>query len=192
MKIARRERVIWPFYLYALAFFLFLGGPDQATAQDSESAYVPSGPSAIVGDWLVESQDAVIHIEQVDDEYQGYILWQLHDTYGPEDGPALNGKIVTDRHNPDPALRSQPLTGLRLLKGLRYDAAGRKWIHGRVYNSENGRTYNCLVRLLSSNRLQLRGYIGISLLGGNTVWSRVIMRTPVHGTRPFEMAMPDK
>jgi len=97
-----------------------------------------------------------------------------------------------DRNNPDPALRSQPLTGLRLLKGLRYDSSNGKWIGGRVYNSDDGRTYNCLVRLLSLNRLQLHGYIGISLFGGNTVWSRVTMRTPVNGGLPFVTVMPDK
>jgi uncharacterized protein (DUF2147 family) len=192
MKIARRERSFWPLCLYVLAFFLLCGGASCTRAEDGDGAYVPSSPSAIVGDWLVESRDAVIHIEQVGDEYQGYILWQLHDTYGPEDGPELNGKTVTDRNNPDPALRSQPLTGLRLLKGLRYDADGRKWIHGRVYNSDNGRTYNCLVRLLSPNRLQLRGYLGISLFGGNTVWSRVTMRTPANGGLPFVMDESDK
>ena len=192
MKMTRRDYQIFSLCLYLLAFFISLGVAGRAMADAGGGAYVSPGPSAIVGDWLVQSRDAVIHIEQVGDEYQGYILWQLHDTYGPEDGSELNGKIVTDRHNPDPALRSQPLTGLRLLKGLHYDASGRKWINGRVYNSDNGRTYNCLVRLLSSDRLQLHGFIGISLIGGNTVWSRVTMRTPVDGGLPFVMDAPDK
>lgn len=189
MKIVRHMRFFQHFCLFLLALFLFLPVAGGVQASD---AYTPSSPSDIVGDWLVQSQDAVIRIEQVGDEYQGRILWQLHDTYGPEDGPELNGKIVTDRNNPDPALRSQPLTGLRLLKGLHYDADGRKWIGGRVYNSENGRTYNCLVRLQSPSRLQLRGFVGISLFGGNTVWSRVTMRTPVNGGLPFVMDAPDK
>jgi uncharacterized protein (DUF2147 family) len=189
MKMAQYIRSFRHACLYLLAFFLLWSAAGGALASD---AYTPSDPSAIVGDWLVQSRDAVIRIEQVGDQYQGYILWQLHDTYGPEDGPELNGKVVTDRKNPDPALRSQPLTGLRLLKGLHYDAGGRKWIDGRVYNSENGRTYNCLVRLLSSNRLQLRGFIGVSLFGGNTVWSRVTMRTPVDGDLPFVVDGSDK
>ena len=190
MKIALHIRTFQRRSLLLLAFLSLLAGPGQVLAV---AGYEPSGPSAIVGDWLVESRDAVIRIEQVGDEYQGSILWQLHDTYGPEDGPELDGKIVTDRKNPDPALRSQPLTGLRLLKGLSYDVGNRKWIGGRVYNSDNGRTYNCQVRLLGSNRLQLRGYIGISLLGGNTVWSRVTMKTPINGGGlPFEMVAPDK
>jgi uncharacterized protein (DUF2147 family) len=164
---------------------ILLWAPLHAEA-DGKTGYAP-GPSAIVGDWLVDSRDAVIRIEQVGDEYQGTILWQLHDTYGPEDGPQLNGKTVTDRKNPDPALRSHPLTGLRLLTGLRFDPDSRKWKGGRVYNADNGRTYNCLVRMLGPNRLQLHGYIGISLFGGNTVWSRVSMRTPAPGELPFVM-----
>ncbi|QAU24778.1 DUF2147 domain-containing protein [Dyella sp. M7H15-1] len=192
MKMMRCERLLWSLPLYVFAFFLLCAGAGSALAEDGDGAYMPSSSSAIVGDWLVQSRDAVIRIEQIGDEYQGYILWQLHDTYGPEDGPKLNGKIVTDRNNPDPALRSQPLTGLRLLKGLHYNASNRKWIGGRVYNSDNGRTYNCLIRLLNSNRLRLRGYIGISLFGGNTVWSRVTMQTPVDGGLPFVMAVPDK
>jgi uncharacterized protein (DUF2147 family) len=128
--------------------------------------------SGIVGDWLVESRDAIIRIERQGDTYQGRIVWQLHDTYGPEDGPVLQGKRVTDRHNPDPALRDRPLTGLRLLWGLRYDAGRHAWVDGEVYNADNGKTYHCLIHLLDRDRLSLRGYIGITLLGGSTTWTR--------------------
>jgi uncharacterized protein (DUF2147 family) len=190
MTSARFGRPLCSFRWYLIVFVLFLGVTGLCAADDG-MADMPAA-SGIVGDWLVESRDAVIHIERVGDEYQGYILWQLHDTYGPEDGPDLNGKIVTDRNNPDPSLRDQPLTGLRLLKGLRYDANNNKWIGGRVYNSENGKTYNCLVRLLNPNRLQLRGYIGISLLGGNTVWSRVTMKASGHDGVPYVMQATDK
>jgi uncharacterized protein (DUF2147 family) len=187
MIAATRQGFRGYLWLLAIVFVLMPSMGGQVRAADAAI----SDPSGIVGDWLVDSRDAVIRIEQVGDEYQGHILWQLHDTYGPEDGPALNGKIVTDRNNPDPALRSQPLTGLRLLKGLHYDPVSNKWIDGLVYNAENGHTYHCLVRLLDPNRLELRGFIGISLFGGNTVWSRVTMRAPVHGGLPFVMDVPD-
>jgi uncharacterized protein (DUF2147 family) len=190
MTAPRFGRLLGVFWLPALAFVLFLAPLASVAAEDG----VADSPLAagIVGDWLVETRDAVIHIERVGDEYQGYIRWQLHDTYGPEDGPALNGKIVTDRNNPNPALRERPLTGLRLLTDLRYDAANNKWTGGRVYNSDNGKTYNCLVRLLSPDRLQLRGYIGISLFGGNTVWSRVTMTIPGRNGLPYVMQASDK
>lgn len=136
------------------------------------SAQEASPSSGIVGDWLVHSRDAIIRIEQQGDTYEGRIVWQLHDTYGPEDGPELNGKVVSDRHNPDPALRDRPLTGLRLLWGLRYDPERHAWIDGEVYNADNGKTYHCQIHLLDQNRLSLHGYIGITLLGGSTTWTR--------------------
>lgn len=138
--------------------------------------------SAIVGDWLVQSRDAIIRIERQGDEYVGTIVWQLHDTYGPEDGPELSGKIVTDRHNPDPALRSRPLTGLRLLWGLRYDAGARNWVDGYVYNSDNGKQYHCEVRVPSADKLVLRGFIGVPLLGGSTTWTRTHEPFPASAT----------
>ncbi|MGH8159925.1 MAG: DUF2147 domain-containing protein [Rhodanobacter sp.] len=140
----------------------------------------PASPAASVieGNWLVESRDAIIHIGRHGDQYEGRIVWQLHDTYGPEDGPDLNGKIVTDRNNPDVALRSQPLTGLRLLWGLRYNEDRHMWVDGHVYDSDNGKTYHCRVRLLDHDRLNLRGYIGISLFGGSTTWTRTRILAP--------------
>ena len=103
----------------------------------------PALATGIVGDWLVAGHGAIIRIQQAGDQFDGYITWQLYDTYPPEDGPALGGKVVTDRNNSDPARRGRPLTGLRLLTGLRYDPAGGKWVDGRVYDTENGRTYRC-------------------------------------------------
>lgn len=148
----------------------------------------PAAASAIVGDWLVANHGAVIRIQQAGDTFEGYIAWQLHDTYGPEDGPALDGKVVTDRNNPDPALRARPLTGLRLLTGLHFDLADNKWTGGEVYDTDNGRTYHCMVRLAGPNRLVFRGYIGVPLFGKNTYWTRVIMRPPVPGELPYVMA----
>lgn len=58
--------------------------------------------------------------------------------------PALDGKVVTDHNNPDPALRAHPLTGLRLLTGLRYDPVDGSWIDGLVYDTDNGRMYRCV------------------------------------------------
>ena len=127
----------------------------------------------IVGNWLVESADAVIRIERNGDHYDGTIAWQLHNTYGPEDGPELDGKIAVDRHNPDPALRSRPLDGLRLLWDLHYDADGQEWVGGHVYDSDNGHTFSCQMRLLDPDHLRLRGYLGITLLGGSSTWTRV-------------------
>ncbi|TAM96275.1 MAG: DUF2147 domain-containing protein [Rhodanobacteraceae bacterium] len=184
--VASRRRPCRP-WLCALVSLLLAGINGYAMAGSAQGE--PAAASAIVGDWLVANRGAVIRIQQAGDKFDGYIAWQLHDTYGPEDGPALDGKVVTDRNNPDPALRARPLTGLRLLTGLQYNRADNKWTGGEVYDTDNGRTYHCMVRLASPNRLVFRGYIGIPLFGKNTYWTRVIMRSPVPGGLPYVMAV---
>ena len=146
-------------------------------------AIVRADPAdGIVGNWLVESADAVIRIERHGDTYEGFIAWQLRNTYGPEDGPDLDGKIATDRNNPDPALRSRPLDGLRLIWGLRYDARHQEWSGGHVYDSDDGHTFRCQMRLIDPDHIRLRGYVGITLLGGSSTWTRVNKFPPEIGS----------
>ena len=177
MHFVKAHLFLWWRFAWSAAWVLSCGAAlAQTPAADTPSA------SAIVGDWLVASRDAIIRIEPAGDTFVGTIVWQLHDTYGSEDGAALAGKTVTDRHNPDPALRSRPLTGLRLLWGLRYNADSHAWVGGYVYNSDNGKQYHCEVHVPSPDRLVLRGYIGVPLLGGSTTWTRTHEPFPAPAT----------
>ncbi len=128
---------------------------------------------AIVGDWLVETRDAVIHFSRGPDGYEGHIAWQLRNRYGPEDGPELDGKLAVDRNNPDPELRTRTLDGMLMIWGLRYHPEQQEWNGGHVYDADDGHIYRCLVRLKDPDHLKLRGYFGITLLGGSTIWTRV-------------------
>lgn len=146
---------------------------------------LPDPADAIVGDWLVETRDAVIRVSRVaDGSYEGHIAWQLRDHYGPEDGAEWNGKVVVDRNNPDPALRGRLLDNLLLIWGLRYQVQEQDWQGGHVYNSDDGQTYRCRVRLNDPDHLRLRGYFGITLLGGSTTWTRVSSFPPRPGAPP--------
>lgn len=46
-----------------------------------------------------------------------------------------------------------------------------KWKEGHVYDPKNGKLYNAVLTL-KSNQLEIRGYVGISLFGRSTVWTR--------------------
>jgi uncharacterized protein (DUF2147 family) len=128
----------------------------------------------IVGNWLVETRDAVIHFSRgADGSIEGRIAWQLHNRYDATDGPDWDGKIVVDRHNPDPALRSRPLDNMLMIWGLRFNPDDQEWSNGHVYSADDGHTYRCLIRLKDPDHLYLRGYFGITLLGGSTTWTRV-------------------
>jgi uncharacterized protein (DUF2147 family) len=164
--------------LTSILFVIVAGITGLGTAV--RAAAVPPG-DRIVGQWLVESRDAIVdvsaHGEGDARRYEGRIAWLKDDRYHAEDGPDLDGKPVMDRHNPDPAKRQLPLLGSRMLWDLRFD--GNRWTGGRVYNSDNGHSYNCNLRLIDDDHLRLHGYVGISMFGGNTTWTRV-QETPAN------------
>jgi uncharacterized protein (DUF2147 family) len=46
------------------------------------------------------------------------------------------------------------------------------WENGTVYDPKNGRTYSGRMTLVSPTQLNLRGFIGISLIGRTVIWTR--------------------
>ena len=104
-------------------------------------------------------------------EYCGKISYLQDPNYPADDKEGMAGLPLIDRYNPDPALRKRPLVGLNLMEGFRY--LGRNsWDGGRIYNPENGKYYKATISLADNNRLMLRGYWGISLLGRTEIWVR--------------------
>lgn len=132
----------------------------------------PHPVDAVLGLWMIYTQDAVIQIRRDGDEFTGDIVWLKDKFYKAEDGAERAGRPLLDDRNPDAALRKRPLIGLPMLRGLRYDGHGR-WIDGRVYNSNDGGTYSVQLELGDVDHLKLRGYIGISLFGSTSIWTRV-------------------
>jgi uncharacterized protein (DUF2147 family) len=47
------------------------------------------------------------------------------------------------------------------------------WDSGTIYDPSSGWTYQCTATLDGTNRLLLRGYLGVRLLGRTTTWLRV-------------------
>jgi len=127
---------------------------------------------AIVGFWMVDSEDAIIHIVEEDGLYKGKLAWLRESHYPLDDPRGIGGEPVADRQNPDPELRSAPLVGMTILKQLQYDGM-ELWRNGRVYNSENGKTYDCRIWLTDRQHLNLRGFLTIPFLGATTTWTRV-------------------
>jgi uncharacterized protein (DUF2147 family) len=56
------------------------------------------------------------------------------------------------------------------LKGFEF--TGKSWEDGTIYDPNNGKTYSCTIKIKKANELEIRGFIGISLLGRTTVWTR--------------------
>jgi len=120
--------------------------------------------SDLIGDWLVSEKTAVITFFADGDKFFGMTSWMGK----PKDE---HGKPRTDIHNPDPSKRSNLLLGMLLCKNFVYKGNG-VWGDGTIYDSRSGRTYNCKITMKDINTINLRGYIGISLIGGSTTFTR--------------------
>lgn len=113
---------------------------------------------AIVGEWLTAAKDGKVSIYKTGNKFFGKISW----------GNKPNSK---DTKNPDQKLRDQNLIGLVILKDFEFDGKD-KWEDGTIYDPNNGKTYSCVIKLTDAKTLEVRGYIGISLLGRTEVWTR--------------------
>jgi len=117
----------------------------------------------IKGIWLTENKDGKVEISRTGNTFSGKLIW----------GNSVldeNGKPKHDVLNPDLKLRTRTLQGMVMLYGLEYEDG--KWQNGKIYNGLTGKSYNVIVTI-KGNMLDLRGYIGIPLLGKTTVWQRV-------------------
>jgi uncharacterized protein (DUF2147 family) len=83
-----------------------------------------------------------------------------------------DGKPKTDPENPDPKLRSRPRLGMVFMEGFEYDD-DNKWDDGKIYNPEEGKTYSCYMKMVNANTMEVKGYIGFSLIGKSQTWTRV-------------------
>lgn len=124
---------------------------------------------AILGQWVSQEGDARFEFYKADGKYCGKVVWLKEPVYSAKDKEA--GKPVRDRENPDESKRNEPLVGLTILKDFKYKG-NNTWGEGSIYNPDNGKTYSARLRLDGENKLKVRGYIGVSLIGGTTTWTR--------------------
>ena len=111
----------------------------------------------IVGSWMSDGWRFRLDIERHDDVYAGILAEGLE-----------NGE--QDAANPDPALRTRPLLGIRLFDGLRFK--GGSWADGRLYNPETGKSYAMRLSLDGPDSIDMRAYVGFPVLGMSQRWQR--------------------
>lgn len=118
---------------------------------------------ALLGTWLTGSGKGKVQIYKEGDKYNGKIVWLKEPTYP-------DGKQKVDKNNPDKTQNTKPLLGLNMLKNFVFDED--KWTEGTIYDPENGKTYSCKITW-RDGKLDVRGYIGISLIGRTDTWFKV-------------------
>lgn len=68
--------------------------------------------------------------------------------------------------------KDQPVVGMTILWGLALD--GDEWKGGKILDPKNGKIYKSKLKVTAGgNELDVRGYIGIAVLGRTQTWKRV-------------------
>ena len=68
--------------------------------------------------------------------------------------------------------KDQPIKGLTILTGLKADG-NNNWDGGQILDPENGKVYSAKMSLSEDGqKLNVRGFLGISLLGRTQTWIR--------------------
>ncbi|SDR82207.1 Uncharacterized conserved protein, DUF2147 family [Mucilaginibacter mallensis] len=117
----------------------------------------------IEGLWYNDVKSGKILItREKDGKFYGKVVWLKE--------PLKNGKPKVDELNEDEKLRSRPRLGLPVLYGFVKDR-DNKYTDGKIYDPNNGKTYSCNITF-KGDKLDIRGYIGISLFGRTTTWTR--------------------
>ena len=66
---------------------------------------------------------------------------------------------------------SRPALGMQILTD--FSASGSGEHDGRIYNRENGKTYDCLMAMQTPDELKIRPYVVMSWFGKTQIWHRV-------------------
>jgi len=119
----------------------------------------------ILGYWLNEEADAKIEVFKHEDKFFGKIVWL-------EEPKHENGEWKLDSENPDEGLRNRKKLGLQVMHNLVWDKGDKEWNDGKIYDAREGDTYSLYATLKGKEILNLRGYIGFSIFGKTTSWTR--------------------
>lgn len=123
-------------------------------------------PDNILGIWLNERQDAKIEIYKQNGKYYGKIIWLKNDV--EDDGTRPN----RDDKNPNASLRNRTVIGINIMRDLVWDASDKEYDDGEIYDPRSGNTYSLYGYIQEDGTLFMKGYIGFSLIGRSTIWTR--------------------
>jgi len=109
-----------------------------------------------------KKERSIIRITEVNGEFKG-VVEQIFDR--PGDDPAHLCKECKGER------KDKPIIGMTILWGLKKD--GDIWAGGEILDPHNGKIYRCKMTLSDDGKsLNVRGFIGISLIGRSQIWWR--------------------
>jgi uncharacterized protein (DUF2147 family) len=160
MKVEERRMRIFKLTQAAAAFFIaaiFFCGHSAGAQAAGDS---PVGLWRIIDDQTGKAQG----IMKIYETSPGMIAGRLEQTFDPTDVSKVCTECEDDR-------KDKPLIGLELMRGLK--KTGDEYNGGTILDPESGDDYGCTVKVTEGGqKLLVRGFLGISLLGRTQTWIR--------------------
>jgi uncharacterized protein (DUF2147 family) len=102
---------------------------------------------------------------QITQDASGSLSGKVVKGLGPNDQADRRCTACTD------ARKDQPILGMTIISDMKKD--GENWDGGQILDPENGKLYKCKMHVEDGGqKLVVRGYIGVSLLGRSQTWVR--------------------
>ena len=118
------------------------------------------------GTWATEDGRARVRTERCgpkNDHLCGFVVWMKE----PRD---KKGQLLLDGENPDPDKHKRAVLGHQMLLGLTRDEDGH--FDGKVYNADNGKSYDIEVWSEAAGELTVKGCL-LAVLCKTQTWARV-------------------
>ncbi len=120
---------------------------------------------SVTGKWKTIDDEtgeakSIVEISEKDGKIYGKVVEILN--------PAKRNAKCIDCKGVD---KDKPVLGLTIIKGL--SKSGSEWSGGQILDPNKGKLYKCSIILDGKDKLSVRGYVGISLLGRTQTWHRV-------------------
>ncbi len=124
-----------------------------------------STSQSVIGKWKTiddETGKAVSVVEIY--ERNGKIYGKVAEIFKAED----RNKTCVNCSGAD---KNKPILGLVVIKGL--EKEGNEYTNGKILDPKHGKLYKCYISCEGPDKLKVRGYIGVSLIGRTQYWHRM-------------------
>lgn len=120
---------------------------------------------SIVGKWKTfddKTGDAksIVEISEKGGKYHGTVIEILN--------PAKKNSKCEQCPGED---KGQPIEGLTIIKNL--TKKGEEYTGGSIIDPQSGKEYKCSIKTSGKTKLEVRGYVGISLIGRTQTWTKM-------------------
>ncbi len=120
---------------------------------------------SVIGKWktIDDETDKPISIVEIFEKHNK-IYGKIVDVFNPKSKKRVCEKCSGEDKN-------KPIVGLVVIKGLSKE--GDEYSDGKILDPKHGKFYKCTISLENKDKLKVRGYVGIELLGRTQFWERI-------------------